>query len=510
MSHLTQISFENFRVFDEKTVFELAPITFLTGPNSSGKSSLLKALLLLKTNYSSDLQVLDFSGQKHNLGTFENTINKKSKTNKITIGLQTKIGSSQSFGVNQTTFFKQTVTTKRSVYSILKEFDDSAKTTITIELTYQQNDRSGKLVKIDLLTKDEKLPFLTLEIGDDSQESMHKLYIDGDKVAKDRILSAIFHEPMQLQEATFSKKGKAKTYSNSTNFAPKDNSKEVYIDEPITVFRKLYEKYVIENFDLKNRRVIHPYFLSIPLKRILKDFSEIADNIEYLEAVRANTKRIYTNDSQGTSFNDLILEYKSREITKESLDFTNKWLKKLEIADELIFDNIEGVATTIFLKKDDHKIALADLGYGITQFLPILLKIALEVPINAEEDIDLVVVKKIILLEEPETNLHPRLQSLIADFLIDAIKTFEIRFIIETHSEYIIRKTQILTSEKKIKQSDCLIYYFNEKSSPQENKVKKIEIKSNGSLSDEFGNGFFDEATNLKIELMKRKTANEQ
>ena len=114
-------------------------------------------------------------------------------------------------------------------------------------------------------------------------------------------------------------------------------------------------------------------------------------------------------------------------------------------------------------------------------------------------------VKKLILLEEPETNLHPKLQSLIADFLVDAIKTFEIRFIIETHSEYIIRKMQILTAEKKMKQSDTLIYYFNENETEISEKIIKIEIKANGSLTNEFGNGFFDEATNLKIELLKTK-----
>jgi len=244
----------------------------------------------------------------------------------------------------------------------------------------------------------------------------------------------------------------------------------------------------------------------MPLKRILKDFAEISENIEYLEAVRANTKRIYTNDSQGTSFNELILEYRSREIPDESLIFTNKWLKIFDIADEIIFENIEGVATSIFLVKNNKKIALADLGYGITQFLPILLKIALEEPIRVKEEKDLVIVKKLILLEEPETNLHPKLQSLIADFLLDAIKTFEVRFIIETHSEYIIRKCQILTAEKKLKTSDSLIYYFNQKANQKENQVIKIAINQNGSLTHDFGQGFFDEATNLKIELLKSKT----
>lgn len=506
MSNLTQITFKNFRVFESKTIFDLAPITFLTGPNSSGKSTLLKALLLLKSNYSSDLQVLDFSGSKHNLGTFDNTLNKNvvDSNEALVIGLQAKIGAS-SFGNFQSAFIKQPITTRRSVYTVLKEIDDNAKTTITLELSYKKNDRSGKLKRIELFSNLDESPFLILDIGDLSENSNHSLFLDADKIVKDKNLHAIFHESIRMHDAVFSKKIKSKVYYHPSSFSLKENGTVSYIDEPISVFRKLYEKYILENFEIKNRKEIHPYFTAMPLKRILKDFSEISDNIEYLEAVRANTKRIYTNDSQGTSFNELILEYKARDISIESSKFTNKWLKAFDIADELVFENIEGVATTIFLVRNDKRIALADLGYGITQFLPILLKVALEEPIRPKIENDLSIVKKTILLEEPETNLHPKLQSLIADFIIDAVRSFEVRFIIETHSEYIIRKMQVLTAEKKYKTSDCLIYYFNEKSDESIARVNKIEIKANGTLTNDFGEGFFDEATNLKIELLKLK-----
>jgi AAA15 family ATPase/GTPase len=50
MSHLTHFGVGNFKVFNELTDFELAPLTILTGKNNSGKSSLLKALLLFKKN----------------------------------------------------------------------------------------------------------------------------------------------------------------------------------------------------------------------------------------------------------------------------------------------------------------------------------------------------------------------------------------------------------------------------------------------------------------------------
>ena len=50
MSQLKHFGVGNFKVFNELTDFELAPLTILTGKNNSGKSSLLKALLLFKKN----------------------------------------------------------------------------------------------------------------------------------------------------------------------------------------------------------------------------------------------------------------------------------------------------------------------------------------------------------------------------------------------------------------------------------------------------------------------------
>ena len=44
----SKFTVKNFRSFDEEgATFEIAPITLLTGCNSSGKSSLVKSMVLL-------------------------------------------------------------------------------------------------------------------------------------------------------------------------------------------------------------------------------------------------------------------------------------------------------------------------------------------------------------------------------------------------------------------------------------------------------------------------------
>ncbi len=78
-----------------------------------------------------------------------------------------------------------------------------------------------------------------------------------------------------------------------------------------------------------------------------------------------------------------------------------------------------------------------------------------------------------------------------------------IQFIIETHSEYLIRKLQYLTAKEKAKPTDTVIYYFYhpDKVLVGEDQVKKIYINDDGSLTDDFGSGFFDESDKIAISL---------
>jgi predicted ATPase len=111
------------------------------------------------------------------------------------------------------------------------------------------------------------------------------------------------------------------------------------------------------------------------------------------------------------------------------------------------------------------------------------------------------------MIEEPESHLHPKLQSLLADFFADAYKTFGIHFIIETHSEYLIRKLQYLIAKKEIKKEDVAIYYFDQDPT-KEDYIRKMEIDDNGFMKGDFGEGFFDEASRLISDLWNIQSQN--
>lgn len=82
-----KIGIENFRVFKDYTEFEIRPITLLTGPNNSGKSSFTKLLLLLQNG----LEKLNFETGNHNLENFEKVLNWKNDKKEIRITLENNI-----------------------------------------------------------------------------------------------------------------------------------------------------------------------------------------------------------------------------------------------------------------------------------------------------------------------------------------------------------------------------------------------------------------------------------
>ena len=79
---------------------------------------------------------------------------------------------------------------------------------------------------------------------------------------------------------------------------------------------------------------------------------------------------------------------------------------------------------------------LPDVGFGISQVLPVLVQCFYAPP------------GSIILMEQPEIHLHPSAQSALADVMIDVINSREngadrnIQLIIETHSEHFLRRLQ--------------------------------------------------------------------
>lgn len=244
----------------------------------------------------------------------------------------------------------------------------------------------------------------------------------------------------------------------------------------------------------------------------------IAGQMHYVELNRANIRRIYTLfDSQGTSFNSLVERFVSSPDTIKYQDkliyskgeYINRWLPRFSNFDEIEFiDAPEGVGFYVYLKQKDidKRISLADVGYGMTPLIALLLRIELvimeqynSVYLNAEgQEKDIYVLQPYyVYIEEPETNLHPNNQALLAELFADAFKSYDIHFILESHSEYLIRKLQNMVKLGRLEAQAVVINNIDK------GKNYPIHIKANGAIDSTFAKGFYDEALNLALELRK-------
>ena len=84
------------------------------------------------------------------------------------------------------------------------------------------------------------------------------------------------------------------------------------------------------------------------------------------------------------------------------------------------------------------------------------------------------------------------------------------RFIIETHSEYLIRKTQVLVAQENYEDEDALkennpfmVYYFD--GDNEKKPYYQMEYELSGAFKDKFGEGFFDEASKLDMTIIRKE-----
>lgn len=272
---------------------------------------------------------------------------------------------------------------------------------------------------------------------------------------------------------------------------------------------------------------------------------EWCGNMSYVSSSRVNVYRLYTLDVKDDfslllknyfEKKRLYLEYAkgSEFIGKRNYvadSFMNKWINQFGIGNSIsLHIDDEGLGTQIRLHKtnDEKGRLLADEGYGITQLVSILLQIETAILAAKGEKVnkywglnhldhynegEFHYEINTIAIEEPEIHLHPKYQSLLADMFLETYEKYNIHFIIETHSEYLIRKAQLLAAklEPLDDETNIPVYYekgvdsisiFYVDSNNKDKPANRINICSDGYLDDSFGEGFYDEATRLSRRLI--------
>ena len=181
-----------------------------------------------------------------------------------------------------------------------------------------------------------------------------------------------------------------------------------------------------------------------------------------------------------------------------------KWLKEFKLIDSYdlhaVTDAGKEYEFLVKQHKDGLSVRLTDVGFGVSQILPVLV-FCYSAPENS-----------ILILEQPEAHLHPKVQSELADVLIDVVKTRKIQIILESHSEHLLLRLMRRIAEYGVCDegisADQTAFYFCENNDGN-SKAEQLKVDEYGNISnwpkDFFGDEMGDLAAKTRAEMQRRK-----
>ena len=141
--------------------------------------------------------------------------------------------------------------------------------------------------------------------------------------------------------------------------------------------------------------------------------------------------------------------------------------------------------------KDNPSLSIADLGFGVSQVLPVLV-LCYYAPPGAT-----------VILEQPEIHLHPSAQAGLADVFIDVINNRHLKLIIESHSEHLLRRIQRRIAEGAIAPEDTAIY-FCDLGEDGSSRLEELPINLYGDIRN-WPKGSFGDITGDLLEAARRR-----
>lgn len=521
---MRQIGFKNFRKFADFPMMDLAPITMFVGENNSGKSTIVKGILafsdfLSGKSRSMDWQSLDLKGildgnvkiirdvlknQRFyfhttyyaHLGTFKRSLYNKAKDDIITFKVTTNLTTIE-VDVQGNAKDEEAVSgviTKVRVfineYCISLEFD-LFKDLATIIFHHTTINNSSNLLNEELKSKlqnyfnsFDKDYTLSIPISNGFGFYFGVDFIDALIRSIEKTICASL-PPMKFEAARITSVSRHKE-------TPIDLSEEE------RNFLSTCSEYLS---DSKNSY----YRFSFPTGRRDDLHGRLYFDIEYIYAHAVTQTVIYSAKDTNDYLSRTIHEFASKQGNKHKRDFIIKWMKEFNIGKNFSIKSVGGEAHIVYITNmDDERVNLADKGMGSIQLMVLLFRLAMTIQSHGNSRYE----NKIVIVEEPEQNLHPSLQSKLADLFYEVNRDYGFRFIIETHSEYLIRRTQIIVGEKfsdtkTFKGNPFKVYYFPSTGDPYD-----MGYRTTGSFTEPFGSGFYDEAAKMDMEIIRREMNN--
>lgn len=503
-SGLIRFGLSNFKAFHYLDDIELRPLTILVGPNNCGKSSILQSIALLSQTLASgpfDLPLL-FDGNLVRLQSFETIVSAFDTGKPVEYRFFTEdmIPTALAETAFQLQDLKTTEEELRQQTEIRLSFaleGDRVVPSIMVKSWLPDyasdnavlNFDSKDIIGLRSITQQAGKRLLNNSLGL-AFASIKLLGVNRDRLFKrtdNEMSDEINNSEFDISGVKFEKFLPSDVVFNLTSGKKKAQD----IDIPINLFPGVGQPI---NF----------------IKNIL------TSTVEYLGPVRADPKPFYPIDENpvlGTRGEGAIpfllrhqqdqIEYRPSVIetprTGSFLDALNHWLGKLGVTTNLTIDLVPKFAYTArvpSISAPEHAVNLSQVGFGISQLLPVLM-MGLKDSKNS-----------LLLYEQPEIHLHPRMQADLGDFFL-SVAMHGKTIILETHSDYLVNRLRRRIAEDRTGELSKLVnILFVHPGTPERpgSYVEPLEIGSDGTIVN-CPRDFFSESTDEAYAILRARSS---
>ena len=413
---INEITLENYRCFHERQVAPLAPLTLLVGENSTGKTSLL-AMIRVLWDCIHGHRVPNFKEEPFDLGSFREVVNNQENQSGTVPWFEAQI----------------------RIYETCEgEFVFGKKGTVPVPIKMRFTDRENW---IEQSYDNEGNPNICLGTSRGEWKAPRKNNGQGTApLSTLRHLLPVITPDIYYPDYS-APLGKFVPLNASPSFSREDND------------------------SIKKSR--------------LAEIRHSQERPFAFAPVRCSPRRTYDpaaldSDPQGYYIPMLLsdLARKDDHVWKTLKNEIEIFGSSTGLFDEIHVNHLgksEGDPFQIQIGKSGNRQNLTDVGYGISQVLPILTELLL--PENS----------RMVLLQQPEGNLHPRIQAALGTLLCETAARGR-QLVLEPHGEHLINRIRIDVRDGTtgLNPEDVSILFFERKNLSAQ--IHPIQIDELGNI----------------------------
>ena len=452
---MNSVTIENFRCFGDQQTVPLAPLTLLVGPNSTGKTSFM-ALIRAMWDVAFRNTVPNFIEEPYNLGSFQDIAHRRGDSS----------GQPVEFGAG---FEHSSSRPGGHPISFSAVFENRTGTPFPTKRTISHGTISHGGLAFEVY------------LDTDGEHNL-ELHWDGGSIRRRR------------------DSGHSRRYSDGAVLLPLALAffDAAYEDQPTTTIEDGAESVVTHPVAREGLPDLGP------LERMIFEFwdHDERQSRPFASApIRSRPRRTYdpirvTQDPEGEYIPSYLASLSRRRSTewhkiKTALEAFGQGSGLFEEIHVRSFGNTDGDPFQIMVRlpgdgSQVHLRNLVDVGYGVSQSLPVLTELLSD---NAPST---------YLLQQPEVHLHPTAQAALGS-LFGNIAAKGVQMLVETHSDYLLDRIRMDVRDGKgeptLKPEDVSILYFERSGTSV--RIHPIWIDENGNVKDapnSYGEFFMSES----------------